>query len=232
MLLIRARPIISPRQAERLLANLWQLAVGARLGLHIIHLGSGEEAPLLAVSALNPALERDATDLVATGTQGQVQNADILPELICAAPGVGVYHLQPAARNLQTNSQSWGWDRADNLIHLYGLLRETPAGEIAGVTLVFFPFQNMQAATLLTAFAVGPAHREMLRHAYRLASTYAGTGVHVRRPIFQRRWLERAMHVEVSLGMAQMRRHGVIRVDEMSAFWHPPIGTANPAQPG
>jgi hypothetical protein len=212
-------------------ANLWQLAVGNRLGLHILHLGRRNEAPVLGVCAHNQALEHDAAELIAAGTRGQVQNADVVRELICAAPRLGVYHLQPVARKLQTNSQSWGWDRAENLIHLYDMLRETPPGEIAGVTLVFFPLQNVQAAIVLTAFAAGPRDQEVQRHAFRLASTYAGTGVQVRRPILPRRWLERAMHVEISLAQAQVRRHGIIRIDEMSAFWHPPIGTGNPDRP-
>jgi hypothetical protein len=233
MLLVRTRPIISPRQAERLVANLWQLAVGSRLGLHILHLGWTDEPPVLAVSSPNRALELDASDLVATSTQGEVQDGDILPDLICAAPRVAAYHLQPTARDLQSNSQSWGWDRADNLLHLFNLLRRTPPGQIAGVTVAFMSLQGVQGVTVLTAFAVGPAHERMTRHAYRIASTYAGTGVRVRRPFLQRRWLSRAMRTQVSIGMAQVRRHGIIRADELSAFWHPPIGTGadNPAQP-
>jgi hypothetical protein len=232
MLLVSARPIISPRQSERLAANLWQLAIGSRLGLQIVHLGHKGEPPILAVHAANRGLEQDAADLVAASTQGDVRNADLLPDLICAAPRVGVYHLQPVARNFQSNTQSWGWDRADNLIQLYNLLRRTPPGQIAGVAVAFMPIQAVLGATVVTAFAVGPASQEVARQAYGLAATYAGTGVRVRRPLRQRRWLSRAMRAQVSIGMAQVRRHGIIRVDELSAFWHPPIGTDNPTQPG
>lgn len=231
MLMVTARPIISPRQSERLVTNLWQLAIGSRLGLHILHLGRDGEPPTLAVHSPNRALEQDAADLVASSTQGEVRNADLLPDLVCAAPQVGVYHLQPASRNFQSNSQSWGWDRADNLIHLYTLLRRTPPGQIAGVTLAFMPLQQVQGVTVFTTFAVGPESQQVVRHAYGLAATYAGTGVQVRRPLAQRRWLSRAMHAQVSIGMAQVRRHGIIRAEELSAFWHPPIGTDNPTQP-
>ncbi len=232
MLLVKANPIISPRQAERLVANLWQLALGSSIALHVVQLGHCDGPPALAVATPNRALERDAADLVATGTRGEVQEADILPELVCAAPAVGVYHLQPAARSLQSNSESWGWDRADNLLHLYDLLGRTSPGVIAGVALVFVPLQSMQGAAVLTAFAAGPAGSPVLRHAYRLAATYAGTGVRVRRPFMQRRWLRRCMSSRVSLGLAPLRGHGIIRVEEMSAFWHPPLAPSYPAQPG
>jgi hypothetical protein len=229
--LVRADPIVSPGQAERLLANLWQLAIGSRLALHVIQLGHCDRAPALAVTAPNRALERDAADLMATGTRGEIQEADIVPELVCAAPRIGVYHLQPVARSLQSNSQSWGWDRADNLLHLYHLLRRTTPGVIAGVALVFVPLQNMQGAAVLTAFAAGPEGYPVLRHAYRLAATYAGTGVKVRRPLMQRRWLRRCMRMQVSLGLAPLRGHGIIRVEEMSALWHPPLASSSPGQP-
>jgi hypothetical protein len=160
-----------------------------------------------------------------------VRNADLLPDLVCAAPEVGVYHLQPVARNFESNSQSWGWDRADNLGHLYALLRRTPPPLIAGVTLAFMPLQQLQGVTVLTAFAAGPAGRQVARLAYGVAATYAGTGVRVRRPMAQRRWLSRAMRAQVSLGLAPMRRHGIIRAEELSALWHPPIGSDNPTQP-
>lgn len=231
MLLVKASPIISPRQAERLVANLWQLAIGSRLALHVVQFGKCDGPPALAIAAPNRALERDAADLIATGTQGEVQEADILPDLVCAAPRIGVYHLQPAARSLQSNSESWGWDRADNLLHLYHLLRQTSPGVIAGVALVFMPLQDMQGAAVLTAFAAGPAGHPVLRHAYRLAATYAGTGVKVRRPLMQRRWLRRCMRSQVSLGLAPLRGHGIIRVEEMSAFWHPPLASNSAAQP-
>ena len=231
MHLVRADPIISPRQAERLLANLWQLAIGSRLALHVIQLGHCDGPPALAVATPNRALERDAIDLVATGTRSEVQEADIVPELICAAPSIGVYHLQPTARGLQSNSESWGWDRADNLLHLYHLLRRTCPGVIAGVGLVFVPLQHMQGAAVLTAYAAGPAGSPVLRLAYRLAATYAGTGVKVRRPLMQRRWLRRCMRSQVSLGLAPLRGHGIIRVEEMSALWHPPLASSSPAQP-
>ena len=207
MLVVAARPIISPRQSERLVANLWQLAIGSRLGLHIIHLGRDGEAPALAVHSPNRSLEGDAAELLASSTDSAVLSADLLPDLICSAPRVGVYHLQPVSRNFQSNSQAWGWDRADNLSHLYALLRKTPPGQIAGVALAFLPLQELQGVTVFTAYAVGPPRAEVTRHAYGLAATYAGTGVRVRRPLAQRRWLSRAMQARVSIGMAQVRRH-------------------------
>jgi hypothetical protein len=230
MLIVRARPIISPFQSERLVANLWQLAIGSSLGLHIIHLGRDGEPPALAVHSPNRALEQDAARLISSSTAGTVVNADLLPDLVCAAPRVGVYHLQPTSRNFQSNSRSWGWDRADNLIHLYALLKTTPPGQIAGVTLAFVPLQSVQGVTVITAFAVGSAGQQVARHAYGLAATYAGTGVRVRRPLAQRRWLSRAMRAQVSISMAQVRHHGIIRAEELSAFWHPLIGTDNPTQ--
>ena len=102
---------------------------------------------------------------------------------------------------------------------------------IAGAALVFVPLGGMQGAVVLTAFAAGPSDHPVLRHAYRLAATYAGTGVKVRRPLMQRRWLRRCMRSQVSLGLAPLRGHGIIRVEEMSAFWHPPLAPSSPAQP-
>lgn len=231
VLLVTARPIISPRQAERMVANLWQLAIGSSLALHVIQLGRCDQPAALAVASPNSALERDAADLVASGVQAEARDAGIVPELMCAAPSVGVYHMQPMARGLQSNSQSWGWDRADNLLHLYDLLNRTSPGVIAGVGLVFVPLRDMRCAAILTAYAVGLAHQAVERYAYRLASTYAGTGVKVRRPLMPRRWLRRCMGTQVSLGLAPMRRHGIMRVEEMSAFWHPPLVVSSPPQP-
>jgi hypothetical protein len=238
MLLVRVRPIISPKQAERLVANLWQLAIGSSLALHVVQLGHCDGPPPLGVATPNPALERDAADLVAAGTRGEVQEAGIVPDLVCAAPRVAAFHLQPAARRLRSNSESWGWDRADNLLHLYDLLTRTRPGTMAGAALVFVPLQDMQGAAVLTAYAAGPvsglaypAGEPVLRLAYRVAATYAGTGVRVRRPLMQRRWLRRCMSGQVSLGLAPFRGHGIIRVEEMSAFWHPPLAISSPAQP-
>jgi hypothetical protein len=232
MVIVRPQPIVSPRQSERLAATLWQLAVGSSLGLHIVHFGREGEAPALGVLSPNPAVERDAAMLLASSTAGEVESANLLPDLICTAPAVGAYHLQPTSRGFESNSASWGWDRADNLINLYALLRATPPGQIAGVAAVFVPLPNLQCVAVLTVYAAGPNDQELRRRAFGLAATYAGTGARVRRPLVQRRWLIGAMRAQVSIGMAQMRRHGTIRAEELSAFWHPPIGSASPAVPG
>jgi hypothetical protein len=62
---------------------------------------------------------------------------------------------------------------------------------------------------------------ESQRAAYALSATFAGTGARVARLINPRRFLRRALQAQVATSVSWLRPHSVIRVEEMSAFWHP-----------
>jgi hypothetical protein len=95
------------------------------------------------------------------------------------------------------------------------------AVRIAGFVLAFRTLPSLNAATAMMAFAAGKDPHESERVAYSLAATYAGTGARVSRLINPRRFLRRGLRAQVSTSISWLRPHSVIRVEEMSAFWHP-----------
>src|SRR5207302_11480603 len=132
-----------------------------------------------------------------------------------------VRHITPTYRGFQTNTKSWGWDRADNLHDTYELLGKVQPGLIAGFALAFRTLPQLRAATAMAVFAAGPTSMDTERLAFSLAATYAGTGARVSRLLNPRRFLRRALQARVSTSVSWFRPHSVIRAEEMSAFWHP-----------
>jgi hypothetical protein len=217
--LVPSRPIISPRQAERLMSALWQQSAGSTLALFL--LGRGDGRPVLATASPNRLLEEDAADVIARAVEADAEPGFVLVEEILSAPYVGVRHITPTFRDFKSDTQSWGWDRADNLHDTYDLLSRVPPGRIAGFGLAFRTLPSLTAATSMVVFAAGSQSHEAERAAYALAATFAGTGARVSRLLNPRRFLRRVLRAQVATSVSWLRPHSVIRVEEMSAFWHP-----------
>lgn len=224
MYLIAERPIISPKQAERLMSVLWQQSAGSTLALFLV--GRGDGQPQLGVASPNRLVAEDAAHVIARAVDGDAEPGFVLIEEILSAPHVGVRHITPMYRGFRTDTQSWGWDRADNLHDTYDLLRRVPSGRIAGFVLAFRTLPSLLAATSMMVFAAGGDRDEVERVVYSLAATYAGTGARVSRLINPRRFLVRGLRAQVSTSISWLRPHSVIRVEEMSAFWHPRLSEA------
>lgn len=219
MRLVPSRPIISPRQAERLMSALWQQSAGSTLALFL--LGRGDGQPVLGAASPNPLVEEDAADVIARAVESESESGFVLVEEVLAAPCVGVRHITPVFRDFKSDTRSWGWDRADNLHDTYDVLSRVPPGRIAGFGLAFRTLPGLTAATSMMVFAAGADPYETQRAAFALAATFAGTGARVSRLVNQRRFLRRALRAQVATSVSWLRPHSVIRVEEMSAFWHP-----------
>jgi hypothetical protein len=224
MQLVASRPIISPRQAERLMSALWQQSAGATLALFLV--GRGDGVPILGAASPNPLVEEDAADVISRAVDAPVEPGFVLVEEILSAPHVGVRHITPVFRDFKSDTRSWGWDRADNLHDTYDMLGRVPPGRIAGFALAFRTLPGLLAATSMLVFAAGTEQHESQRAAYALAATFAGTGARVSRLPNPRRFLRRTLRAEVATTVSWLRPHSVIRVEEMSAFWHPRLTEA------
>lgn len=222
MLILRGAKLQTPRHAEALITNLWQLASGSRggdtIGLYILGLGDREH--VLAISSPNFTIERMAAEMVARDSGANLEEGSLLVHQIMADPEIAAYHLVPAWRNFRNNSQNWGWQRTDSLITTYSTLSLVVPGQIAGAAVVFRPLPGMMAASTITSFASGPGAAEI---AYQVGSSYAWVGVKVLRPVLQRRWLRRCLQVQVPTALSFFRPDCVVRTDELAAFWHPQI---------
>jgi hypothetical protein len=219
MLLVPSKPILSPRQAERMMSALWQQTAGSTLALFL--LGRGDGQLVLGAASPNPLVEEDAADVIARAVESSAEPGFVLVEEILSAPFVGVRHITPYFRDFKADTRAWGWDRADNLHDTYDLLTRVPAGRIAGFGMAFRTLPGLNAATSMLVFAAGSVHHETERASFALASTYAGTGARVSRLLNPRRFLRRALRAQVATTVSWLRPHSVIRVEEMSAFWHP-----------
>jgi hypothetical protein len=224
MQIVASRPIISPRQAERLMSALWQQSAGSTLALFLI--GRGDGVPILGAASPNPLVEEDAADVISRAVDAPVEPGFVLIEEILSAPCIGVRHITPVYREFKTDTRSWGWDRADNLHDTYDMLGRVPPGRIAGFALAFRTLPGLNAATSMMVFAAGTQQHESQRAAYALAATYAGTGARVSRLLNPRRFLRRTLRAQVATTVSWLRPHSVIRVEEMSAFWHPRLTEA------
>ena len=219
MQLVPSRPILSPRQAERLMSALWQQTAGSTLALLL--LGRGDGQPVLGTASANRLVEEDAADVIARAVESAAEPGFVLLEEILSAPFVGVRHITPVFRDFKADTRAWGWDRADNLHDTYDLLARVPPGRIAGFVLAFRTLPGLNAATSMLVFAAGGVRHESERAAFALAATYAGTGARVSRLVNPRRFLRRTLNAQVATSVSWLRPHSVIRVEEMSAFWHP-----------
>jgi len=145
MQLVPSQPIISPKQAERLMSALWQQSAGSTLALFL--LGRGDGRVMLGTASPNALIEEDAADVIGRAVDASVEPGFVLVEEVLSAPEVGVRHITPQYRAFKSDSQSWGWDRADNLHDTYDMLSRVPPGRIAGFGIAFRTLPGLTAAT-------------------------------------------------------------------------------------
>ncbi len=213
MHLVEAYPIPTPADAERLVADLWQLTSGRALGLYL--LGLRGERVMLGVHCQQAYVEDIAASTIADHCGGTVEPGWVISQMIDVAEDVALVNMIPTERNLALESQTFGWQRTDPLRGAYNALANIDSQTMAGLGLTLRSMPNLQFLVSLSAFAIGPDPGQV---AIRLASSLGGVGVRLRRPFRQRRALHRTLE-------AHLRRPASIsRVEVVALYWHPPYG--------
>lgn len=213
MHLIQGNPLPTPADAERLVADLWQLTSGRPLGLYLF--GLRGEGLTLGVQCATPYVEDLAASTIADHCGGQVEPGWAIAQMIDVADEEAIINLVPTNRNLVTESKTFGWQRTDPLRSVFQTLKSVPPSSMAGVGLTLRSLPDLHFTVSIAAFAVGPGSGPI---AVRIASSYAGVGVRLRRPFMQKRAIRRTL-------AGQMRRPTSIkRVEDVTLYWHPPYG--------
>jgi hypothetical protein len=217
MQLIEARPIPTPADAERLLADLWQLTSGRALGLFII--GLHGERVALGVHCHNQYVEDTAAATISDHCGGSVEPGWAIGQMIDIADDVAAVNMDPADRHLAVDSSTFGWQRTDPLRGTFHALTHLHPATVAGVGITLRSLPNLECMMSLTAFCAGP---DAGLTAMKIASTYAGVGVKLRRPLRQRRAIRRTLNSEIRRPFSRKR------IEIVSLFWHPPYGQDAP----
>jgi hypothetical protein len=98
-------------------------------------------------------------------------------------------------------------------------LSNLPSDTVAGIGLTLRALPDLTWVVSLAAFAVGDGAGLTC---VRVASSYGGVGVRLRRPFRQKRALRKVLD-------ASLRRpQSIKRVEVVSLFWHPPYGQDAP----
>jgi hypothetical protein len=211
--LIEACPVPTPADAERLLADLWQLTAGRGLGLFMLGIGDRVK---LGVTAAHSGIEEAAASIIADQCGGAVEVGWMVGEMIDAASEVAAVNLVPTDRHIAVESRTFGWQRTDPLRGTFLALVSAPEGAVAGVGLSLRALPDFGFALSLGVFAAGPAAATVVA---RVASTFGGVGVRLRRPLLQRRAARR-------MARGALRRPASVRrVEVVALFWHPPFGS-------
>ncbi|MGH7722833.1 MAG: hypothetical protein ACRENL_08400 [Candidatus Dormibacteria bacterium] len=213
MYLIEACPVPTPADAERLVADLWQLTAGRGFGLFLFGIG---ERVMLGVTAAHSGIEDAAASLIADQCGGAVEAGWTVTEMIDAATEVAAVNLVPTNRHLAVDSRTFGWQRTDPLRGTFLSLVGASPGGLAGVALSLRALPDLGFALSLGVFAAGGCAAGQVA---RVASTLGGVGVRLRRPFLQRRAARRMLRG------ALRRPASVRRVEVVARFWHPPFGS-------
>lgn len=212
MHLVEACPVPTPADAERLLADLWQLTAGRGLGLFLLGLG---DRVMLGVHSAHPALEGAAASMIADQCGGAVEAGWMVAEMVDSASEIAAVNLVPTDRHLAVESRTFGWQRTDPLRGTYLALANPPPGVLAGVALTLRALPDLGFAVSLGVFAAGLS---VGSEAARVAASLGGIGVRLRRPVLQGRAARRMLR-------AALRRPACVRrVEVVALFWHPPYG--------
>jgi hypothetical protein len=211
--LVEASPVPTPADAERLLADLWQLTSGRGLGLFLFGFG---DRVMLGVTAAHTGIEEAAASTIADQCGGAVEPGWAVPEMIRAATEIAAVNLVPTERHIALESRTYGWQRSDPLRGTYLALVNLPPGVLAAVALSLRALPSLDFAVSLGAFAAGPSAHT---HVAMVASTLGGIGVRLRRPVLQRRAAGRMLQG------ALRRPASVRRVEVVARFWHPPFAS-------
>jgi hypothetical protein len=210
--LIEACPVPTPADAERLLADLWQLTAGRGLGLHLLGVG---DRVMLGVTSAHPGIEQAAASTIADQCGGAVEAGWVVFEILEAASEIAAVNLVPTNRHLALESRTFGWQRSDPLRATFLALVKTPHSTVTGVALSLRALPDLGFAMSLGAFAAGLSASG---HAARVSASFGGVGVRLRRPLLQRRAARRM------LSGTLRRPASVHRVEVVALFWHPPYG--------
>jgi hypothetical protein len=211
--LVEASPVPTPADAERLLADLWQLTSGRGLALFLFGLG---DRVMLGVAAGHSGIEEAAASTISDQCGGAVEPGWMVGEMVDAATDVAAVNLVPADRHMAVESRTFGWQRSDPLRGTFLALASAPPGVMAAVAITLRALPDLDFAVSLGAFAVGPSPAT---HVARVASTFGGIGVRLRRPLLQRRAARRMIRG------ALRRPASIRRVEVVALFWHPPYGS-------
>ncbi|HSP65763.1 MAG TPA: hypothetical protein VLO10_06200, partial [Candidatus Deferrimicrobium sp.] len=125
-------------------------------------------------------------------------------------------NLVPTNRHIALESRTFGWQRSDPLRGTFLCLVSLPPGVVTAVALSLRALPSLGFALSLGVFAAGPS---AATHVARVASTFGGIGVRLRRPVLQRRAARRMMQG------ALRRPISVRRVEVVAHFWHPPYAS-------
>jgi hypothetical protein len=213
MLLIEACPVPTPADAERLLADLWQLTAGRAIGLYVLGLGG---RLMLGVHSAHRGIEDAAARTVSDQCGGTVESGLMVAEIVAAATESSAMNLAPTDRHLAVESRTFGWQRTDPLRGTFLALANVPAGMVAGVALSLRAVPDLGFAMSLGVFAAG---QSVSGQAMLVASSLGGVGVRLRRPILQRRAVRQMLRASLH------RPAAVRRVEVVTLFWHPPYGS-------
>lgn len=219
MHLIEAWPLPTPADAERLLADLWQLTAGRSLGLSVIGLG---DRVMLGVHSAHSGIEEAAASTIADQCGGDVEAGWMVTEMVDSAAEVAAVNLVPTDRHLAVESRTFGWQRSDPLRGTFLALAHTPPGIVAGVALSLRALPDLGFVFSLGVFAAGLSAGAP---AARLATSFGGIGVRLRRPVLQRRAARRMLQATLH------RPASVRRVEVVARFWHPPYGAESGLEP-
>ncbi len=213
MYLVEAFPVPTPADAERLLADLWQLTSGRGLGLFLLGIG---DRVMLGVTAAHSGVEEAVASIIADQCGGAVEPGWMVPAMVDAATELAAVNLVPTDRHIAVESRTFGWQRSDPLRGTFLALINAPPGALVGVSISLRALPDLAFVLSLGAFAVGPSAATQVA---RVASTFGGTGVRLRRPILQRRAAQRMVR-----GVLR-RPASVRRIEVVALFWHPPYGS-------
>ena len=213
MHLIQGAPLPTPADAERLVADLWQMTSGRPLGLYLF--GLRGQGLTLGVHSSTQYVEDLAASTISDHCGGTVEPGWAISQMIDVADEHAVINLVPTERNLVLESKTFGWQRTDPLRSVFHTLTSVPSSSMAGVGLTLRSLPDLRFVVSIAAFAVGPGSGPI---AVRVASSYAGVGVRLRRPFMQKRAIHRTLE-------ANLRRPSSIkRVEDVTLYWHPPYG--------
>jgi hypothetical protein len=178
--------------------------------------GMGGRGVTLGVHCNTPYVEDLAASTIADHCGGQVEPGWAISQMIDVADEASVINLVPTDRNLVIQSNTFGWQRSDPLRGVYSALTNVPSESMAGVGISLRSVPNLRFVFSMAAFAAGPGSGPL---AVRVATSFAGVGVRLRRPFRQRRAIHRTLE-------ANLRRPASVkRVEEVTLYWHPPYGS-------
>ncbi|MGI8848123.1 MAG: hypothetical protein ACR2GX_07680 [Candidatus Dormibacteria bacterium] len=217
MQLIEAYPVPTPADAERMLANLWQLTSGRAIGLYVF--GFHGDRVMLGTHCHHPMVEEATASIIADQTGGAIEPGWAISQMVEVADETAVVNLVPTDRHLALDSKTFGWQRTDPLRGVFTALGNLPSDTVAGIGLTLRALPDLSFVVSLAAFACG-ANAGLT--CVRIASSYGGVGVRLRRPFRQKRAIGKVLD-------ASMRRpQSIKRVEVAALFWHPPYGQEAP----